>query len=269
MNNLWEADDYFINGRSAMNANNFDLALLNFRKVLKINPDDLNAHHDIIRTLISMKRYKQAQAKLRWPLQETKKNSNYQQMLFRFLYGRICLEQKKYKQAKRQFRIGLRIDKAIVTRCHNLGIDFSEEGSYEKAVTCFEAINKKVIAQKHLTVNCLGYTYFLMGKFKLAIKQYENALRLDPGYFLSYINYSLLLFCEKKYKESEEMLSKGVKAGTSYQILKVKNTYQLEIDKLEKKFEDEKNIEKAEFMKEISIGMKHLLVIIDNQKSEA
>ena len=75
-----------------------------------------------------------------------------------------------------------------------------------------EYLQKQVQAEPNNPKNRveLGYTYYLKGKNDLAIKEFNQALSIDPKYFDGYYNLGLVLNKEKRYNEALDNFQKAV-----------------------------------------------------------
>jgi len=219
---------------------NDELALVYYKKALMLNPTDKESLLSLIKCLKSLQKEDQAKIFLR------KCISIYHSYSGDFLYelGLLILNQnKKYKKARKYFRLAIKESSFLGSDIHNLGYTYFNEGNYERAFVCFQSCIQEVSYRNCFSINSLGFVYFHQGKFSQAIKQYKKVLRINSDYHLAYINWSLALICEEKYKESEEIFRKGVENKDSLFLFRVIYLYEDELKRMEKELKSELNEE--------------------------
>jgi len=248
---------------------NPELALVYYRKALLIEPMDHKSFLSLIDCLESLGKEKQAKAILRRLITLFPSSNHREEYLHRL--GKLILNQKKkYKKAKKYFRLALKRNSCLDLRIYELGMDNAQIGNYEKAIVCFQSCTKKS-SIRHLSMNSLGFAHFHQGKFSFAIKEYKNTLRIKPDYYLAYMNWVLVLICEQKYEESEEMFRKGLenmKSNSNYycsSFTKLVKIYENEKKRIEKGLGAVLNEEQQKLQEIKYNGIKQMQTLLNNE----
>jgi len=202
MNTTLEIESYGQRVSEALSSSKYDEVLLYCRRAIKANPKFHPAYMGKIQALKFLKKYKTAKTELRNLIQEYLNTALHWEFLFEL--ADLFLKQKKYKKAKKTFKRVSENSNEITQRIQGLGIDSMMKEEYEIAKVYFGSICYKS-PRKYDSQIGMGFCYFHQGKFELAKKVYKKAVLLKEESDLAKVNLSLILACEQKEKEAEEM----------------------------------------------------------------
>ena len=156
-------------------------ALDEYREILKINPNDYDAHFQIATTLMEDQKWEEAVQELRKLQHVHPKNVEVLNLL-----GWALLNSGEVDNAFAVWKRCLAIDpsnsstKDNLVRAHlSLGKKLRENGLYTPALVHFKALLKYVpkSAEVHFEI---GSTYSMKGDIHSAMREFNNTLRIDP-----------------------------------------------------------------------------------------
>ena len=99
-----------------------------------------------------------------------------------------------YKQAEKYAERAYYLYKDIEdTAAVNLSCVLMEQKNYERCIAILER-EKKLRSKNDLIYNNLGYTYFLTGKFHLALENYSISIKLLEENPLAYCNRGIVKY---------------------------------------------------------------------------
>jgi type IV pilus assembly protein PilF len=105
----------------------------------------------------------------------------------RNLLGIIYLEKDLTPQAIEQFQMALKLDPKYTEVQNNLGTAFLRSGQFQEALLRFnKTLADPLYTTPHFAYYNLGQTYMAMNDFQMAIRQFNEAIRLAPNYSLAY-----------------------------------------------------------------------------------
>jgi len=128
-----------------------------------------------------------------------------------FAYFRKGLELHNQHQYGQAFTFYTRtLQRTSDEKCyHNLGNIYYAKGNYDKAIKKYiQAID--IRPGFFLSYNGWGSCLSRLGKYEEAIEKFKKAVDLDDN-VLAYLNWSLVLFCQRKDAEAEEIFEKGLR----------------------------------------------------------
>lgn len=94
--------------------------------------------------------------------------------------------------------------------------------------------------------NYQGCAYFELGEYKIAVKEFKKALKIDSYRFADYYNIGFIFFHTKKYKKAVKYFSKTIKLNPEFA-----DAYLLRgiaFEKLKKNKKAEKDFEKKRIL---------------------
>ena len=213
-------DTYFNRGILYHEQEKFDLALNNYNRIIEINPEDADAY--LNRGDIYHK-----QGKLNLALNNYNKvlEIDPEDAIAYFNRGNLYYEQRKLDSALRNYNQAIKINPEFAEAYGGLGFVYAEQGNTEVAILNFEKAKQLYIeqgdtegeqtasefltklktvpnestnndAETHIS---RGNAHFKGGKLDLAIKEYTQAIQLDPNLALAYNNRGLIYDEQGKY----------------------------------------------------------------------
>ena len=118
------------------------------------------------------------------------KKQNGADLVKLYLQGKKYQENAQYAEAVSAYTAILAKDSDFVEAHNGLGVVYSAQGNFERALQHLQTAVKLAPFATHLHNN-LGYTYFLLGQDGKAIKAFEQSLYLDPDNERAQFNLSM------------------------------------------------------------------------------
>lgn len=101
--------------------------------------------------------------------------------------GILLLKSKNFEEAEKIFINILDIDTENIKALHNIGLCFKERGHFQGAINVFQKV-LKAKPDTIQTLNSLGLVYKDMNLLSSALQNFENAIKCDPSFASSYMN---------------------------------------------------------------------------------
>jgi tetratricopeptide (TPR) repeat protein len=174
-------------GFALAQAGNYQEAIEQFERALRLKPDDADAHNNFGTALLRQGRVEDA---IRHYEQVVQLEPNNAQAYFNL---GVALERAgKLQNAIDQYRRALQIEPESAETHANLGNALFETGKLQEAIDQYqEALRiKPDYADAH---NNLGGTLFRLGRVSEAVAHFEQALRLAPGMVETHYNLGVAL----------------------------------------------------------------------------
>jgi len=97
-----------------------------------------------------------------------------------------------------------------VDNLYNMAITFTQKGEHEQAAEWLAKALERSPSDEMIH-NCLGYSYFLQGKYESAIEKFDDAISHDARSCVAFFNKALALFCQNSLEEdAKEAFQKGI-----------------------------------------------------------
>ncbi len=160
----------------------YDLAILQYFKALKINPNYSKAHNNLGNQYFYKGQYNLAIEAYLKAIEIDPKDA-----LGFYNLGNTYRKINEYDLAKQAYLNSIEIKSNESKVYISLGIIYIEKGQNDLAIAAFS--NAIKIDPKSAGVfYSLGNAYYQKGEFDLAIKAYLNALKIDPNYGIAFYN---------------------------------------------------------------------------------
>jgi len=133
--------------------------------------------------------------------------------------GIVFKELGERQKAKDCYEKAIEIDSNYVTAHKNLGVIFQEIGEYQKAKNCYERaieINPNYVD----ALNNLGVIFKELNEYHKAKDCHEKAIELDPSYTAAHINLGVIFKELGEYQKAKSCYEKAIKINpNSYTAL--------------------------------------------------
>ena len=215
------------------------IGMLNtYKKIINIEPEDLETLHNYAKILSKLKKYNDAEEVFKrillidpdfnidyfifangllelGKLKEAEKL--YRRVIsinpnFANAYNNIAVVMKrlkKYEEAKKNFKKSIELNPNQADAHYNIGDIYAIEGDFKSAIECFEkTIN--INPEYEDAYNSLGLTFKEIGKFNDAEKTFKKILKLNPNSIQGYNNLGIILRDLGKFEEAEKILEKAI-----------------------------------------------------------
>ena len=212
MNNFELAKDYFIDGCTFLEAEDFSQAEYKFKKSLELIPDRVSTLTNLSATLLKLKKYSEAKAAAERAL--LIQNGNIQAYLN---LGILEKELKNFESSLNYFDQVLSLKPDYAEGWSNKGAALHELKRYEEAIVHFD----KALHLKPDYYEALGNKGSALNELKRyeeAIVHFDQVLSLKPDYAEGWSNKGIALNFLKRHSESASCYSKALehKSGDSY-----------------------------------------------------
>jgi len=117
-------------------------------------------------------------------------------------YGGILLQEGRLAEATTHFRAALRINPRHALAWGNLGQALLAQGQTEEAIACFTRLLQDPAERVVNAYASLGLAYTLVGKYDLAIRNFTEALRIDPQSVPARQNLGVVLLQQGRAEEA-------------------------------------------------------------------
>ncbi|MEA1948140.1 MAG: tetratricopeptide repeat protein [Thermodesulfobacteriota bacterium] len=195
------------------NQGNYALALVQYNKFLRRNPDNNRVHYKKGLLLLKGRLDQEAIREFKVVI---KKDSTHA-LAFQGL-GQAYFRLKKYEDAIKHLSKAVEIDSTL-WKAHNLlGIIYDYQGKYELAVREYNnAITLK--PRDGLLYNNLGMSYALLEEYDKSVRSFNTALKFNASEAKIYNNLGLVLSKLGKYRLAMEAFKKGGDEAQAYNNL--------------------------------------------------
>ncbi|MCH8853283.1 MAG: tetratricopeptide repeat protein [Planctomycetes bacterium] len=200
-----EAEEEFARGLAAFLANDYQKALVHFRRVVEIKSDDADAHCALGAAYAMLRRYEDAIGAFK---QAIRIKPDYADAHF-FLggaYGALGRYQDEIAACKQAIRV-----KPDYAEAHFfLGVAYSKLGQHTDAIAaCEQAIRiKPDFTQAHFV---LGVAYRELGRYQFEILAYTQAIRIDPDFAEAHYNLGMAYVELGRYQESIDAIKEAIR----------------------------------------------------------
>ena len=190
--------------------NNIEIAINLYNKVLKIEPNYIQAYYNLGIAFNNLK-------------QKTKALECYKKVIeinpdlvsaYNNL-GVILQETGQHKIALDYYEKAIKINPNHTNIYNNLGVVYQELGEQYKAKNCFENVIKIDPNYKD-SYNNLGVVLQELGKYKEAIKSYEQAIKLDINFVDAYNNLGTTYYDLGKKQKAINFYKKAISINNQY-----------------------------------------------------
>jgi len=205
-------EEAYRNGDAAVQSGDYDRALFEYIRGLRLaDTPSAEALYKIGYIHYQRDNYRLASLAFRWVLKLEPDNARAGTGL-----GEVLLKTRHYKEAEKQLRGVVIAHGQAPWRAYNgLGILLDIQGKGEEAEKVYqEAL--KVNPNSALVLNNLGYSRYLRGDWDGANEALESALRAQPGYELAWRNLGLVHARQGDYDYALEALERSSKPAQAY-----------------------------------------------------
>jgi tetratricopeptide (TPR) repeat protein len=183
-------DAHLYLGKILADQGRYDEAMTHYNEVLRLKSDDAVAYQHIGTILVEQGHFDEAIAMLRKGLEYKPPNSS----ILHTGLGTLLLQQGKLDEAISELQIAVKLRPDSMA-FNNLGAALSSKGRIEEAMEC----HKKAIQFDPKNAEAyfnLANVLMSQEKFTQAIGKYEKALRINPKYTKAHINFGAALMEE-------------------------------------------------------------------------
>jgi len=224
MNKLLDKRHYLYKSTAHSTNYEFDKELVVIKRLISIDPESYENHYSWARVRRDQEEYRYAGLKFR----ELAILNPRDHRAFNNLG--ICLaKQGRHDEAITAYKKGMELNTNLDI-LHNMAITFTQKGDYEQASEWY-AKALALSPSDEMIHNCLGYSYFLQGKYEAAIEKFNDAISHDPRYCVAFFNKAIVLFCQNNLEEnSEEVLRNGIltlTGGNQQKVQRLKSCIRL------------------------------------------
>lgn len=207
------ADLHFKLSEVYMEMKRFGEAVQSFKETLRFDPDHPKASFQLGRACLEAGRDEEAlelfkQALIREPESETVKGLLARTHIsLSKTYGRMC----RLDDAMEHIKGALEIIPDYGPACLSRGILYFDIGKYKEAI---EDMKEALRLDKNLNIDAhynMGKVYSKLDKEKDAIKHYKQAIKVEPRAALPNLNLGLLYMKKKKYNDAADCLQTAIK----------------------------------------------------------
>ena len=151
-------------------------AVAHFEQALEKNPQLTEALEQIVATLLSQGKVRQARERVGRQIDTAPNDPKLHNLL-----GQLLSMSKEFSEAEAAFKKALSLDGTLLPAYANLGELYARQGQIDRAIREFEAILAK--SPQHLpTLMILGMLHEQREEFPRATARYEEAIRLNPKF---------------------------------------------------------------------------------------
>jgi|GEM_PF-6866372 len=225
---------YFCQGWILHNSKNYDLAVIQYKKALEIDPGFVEALVNIGVTFIQKKDVKNYSESERFLLSALRKRKDFYIALYNL--GLLYLEMKNYSEADKYFELAVNNNENCIEAYNNLVLVNMEMKNFERAekyalkakkifpkskivasnIGVIEALNGNYeLAVKLLNENIteersastrmnIGVIYFRQEKYSEAKIHFKRAIQIDPNLYKAHLNLGLVYFYENDFFSAEK-----------------------------------------------------------------
>ncbi len=182
-----------------------------FKKALRINPDDSQANYNLGWIYNKKNAIKKAEEVFNAAIRSNPKNYQAHNSL-----GLIYAKRGQFEIAEKAFQNALNIDSRYIPSLNNLGIIYIETGRLKDA----ERMLKYALTIKPEYLEAydnLGLVYHDMGLSEKAIENFKTALKLDPFFAPAYNNLGLSYFKAGQLGNAENAYKKALEIDPEFQ----------------------------------------------------
>jgi len=206
MNQKQDAKKYAQKGRSANRRKDFNKAVVDYSRAIKLNKNKSHHHFGMARTLTEQKKYKEAC--IHW---KRVVMMDPEDAVAYYNLGCVLDMLGKIDESIKMYRESIRLDPDDAEAHENLAIVLSTKGSYEEAHEHYMKVLELKPEDAYAVANGLGCLYFLQGMFAKASEEFQKSISLNEKLTDAYWNMSLVLFCENKNEEAEKFFEEGMR----------------------------------------------------------
>ena len=171
-----EIDKIFLLAIENYKKGNDQKAIEQFKEIINLSPDNLNAYTNL---------------------------------------GAIFFKNKKYDQSIEYYNRALKINPNHINSLNNIGVAFKEIGNLEKALKYLENIIE-LDEKNLSALNNIGLIHINLKNFEKSKKYFQKVLKKDPNYVDALNNMGIVYKNEKKYENSIKYYKKAIEVNPKY-----------------------------------------------------
>ena len=212
MNNFELAKEYFLDGCSFLEAEDFSQAEKKFIKSLELIPNRASTLTNLSAAQLELKKYSEARATAKKAISVGSDNSQAYLTL-----GLIEKELKNFEVAVKCFDQAIIIKPNYYEAFFNKGVALYELKRYDEAITHYD----KALSVKpdyHLAWSNKGVALYELKRYDEAITHYDKALSVKPDYHLAWSNKGVALYELKRYDEAITHYDKALSLKPDYHV---------------------------------------------------
>jgi type IV pilus biogenesis/stability protein PilW len=173
-----DAETYYKLGLSKLNEQDFQGAVVEFNKAVRVNPN----HKDALNNL-------------------------------GLLYGRF----EDLNKAAEFFQRAVSASPSFSEAYNNLGIAYAKQGLWEKSLEPFNnALKNPYYDNPAVVYKNLGFSLYRLGRHEEAIAAFKNSIRRQPSEIKSYMGLALSYNATKQYGNASEYFIKAIQLDLQY-----------------------------------------------------
>jgi len=181
-----------------------------FKKLINLDPKNVDAHYNLANALVEIKNYEEAIINFKKAI-----NLNSKYLPAYINLGNLFKEIKMLDDSVKIYMEGLNINSNEPLLHYNLGNAFSEKGEFQKAINSYNNAIKLNPNNPEAYSN-LGTVYKNLGKLKDSFDAFSKAISINPKNFIAFSGLGLTLKKLKKFPEAIQAFKEGIKINPNF-----------------------------------------------------
>jgi len=189
---------------------NYNEAIENYYKAIKLKPDYAEAYNNLGIVYLKIKEFEKSKHNLD---QATKLKPDYAEAYYNL--GNVHRNLKQYEKSIQYYKIAIKLKKNYYEAYNDLGIAYFNQEEFDNAKDALnEAIKLKPDSAE--AYNNFGIILLNQEEFDKAKDTLNKAIKLKPDYAEAYNNLGMLHFKLKNFEESKINIDRAIELKTDY-----------------------------------------------------
>ncbi len=202
------SDNKFLQARAAQKKGDLQSFEKNLKESIEINPKNIKARFALATFCFENKRFEEAKQQYKKIIQIQPNIEAYNTL------GIIYLKEKKLNLAKEMFLSAIKMGPFYPKPYYNLALVYTQENDINNAKQCYLKVIRLEPENFQARVN-LGNIYRNEGNIKKAIKQFKKSIKIMPHY-LTYYNLGLTYEQINKTKKAKKYFKKSYQLNPNF-----------------------------------------------------
>ena len=204
------AEAYINLGQAFYSIKRYEEAISSYKKALTLKTKDINVYYYLGMSFEKLNKTKEAVISFKRTLMYDPKNAKVY-----FKIAELNNKNKNFDEAIKNYNNAITHNPKYYDALNNLGNALISKGLINDAIINYKKANMIKVSSN--TCNNLGIAFKMLGNYDEAIKNYDNAISLEPQSAIAYYNKAIVLQKNDQYQDALNCYVEAILINPNYQ----------------------------------------------------